>query len=144
VVRDAFPAWTRRPVGLLLLALALGACAAASAAPGSDPSSSSDTAGRVEQLSASMRPCSYGWTALSKVARAPSSPATDTSGAIRRLAGVPAAGQKLTAVDVAAADAPVAVQVPASEATVKVATPAGSGAARVPTGASAVPAEPCT
>jgi hypothetical protein len=57
---------------------------------------------------------------------------------------VPAAGRKLTAVDVTAADAPVAVQVPASEATVKVATPAGVGVGRIAGGATAVPAEPCT
>ncbi|MGH2589418.1 MAG: hypothetical protein ACRDGW_01310, partial [Actinomycetota bacterium] len=94
------PAWARRPAGLVVLALVLGACGAASAAPGSDPSSSSEAGVSVEQLSATMQPCSSGGTALSKVARAPSGPATDASGAIRRLESVPAAGQKLAAVDV--------------------------------------------
>lgn len=144
MVRDSFPAWTRRPVGLLLLALVLGACGAASAAQGFDPSSSSKSGVSVEQLSATMRPCSYGGTALSKVARAPSGPATDASGAIQRLESVPAAGQKLAAVDVAAAAASADVQVPASGMTIKVATPAGFGATRVAGGATAVPAEPCS
>jgi hypothetical protein len=98
----------------------------------------------VEQLSATMRPCSYGGIALSKVARAPSGPATGASGAIQRLESVPAAGQKLAAVDVAASAASADVQVQASGATVRVATPAGSGAARVAGGATALPAEPCT
>jgi hypothetical protein len=132
-------------VGLLLLALVLGACGAASAAPGFDPSSSSEAGVSVEQLSATMQPCSSGGTALSKVARAPSGSATDASGAIQHLESVPAAGPKLAvAADVAAAAASAGAQVPASGATVKVATPAGSGATRVAGGATAVPSEPCT
>jgi hypothetical protein len=112
-------------VGLLVLALLLGACGAASADTGSDP----------------VRPCSYLGTALAKVARAPSGPATDTSGA---LAGVPAAGTKLTSVDLAPADA--AVQAPASGTvpTMKVATRSAPGTSRVAGGVSAVPAEACT
>jgi hypothetical protein len=143
VQRDAFPAWTRRPVGLLLLALLLGACGAASAAPGFDPSSSSEAGGSVERLSATMRPSSYDWTAQAKAARATSGSATEASGTLRRLETVPVAGQKLTSVGLAPAAA-AGAQAPASGAILKIATPTYSGEARVAGGASAAPAEPCT
>lgn len=130
MVRDAFPAWTRRPVGLLLLALLLGACGAASAEPRSDASSSSQTVRGVER--ATLQPCFYGGTAIRKVVGAQSGPATAGSGAIRLLEAMPAASDKLAVAGAAPATA-AAVQVPASGtgATMKVATPAGAGATRV-------------
>lgn len=140
VVRDAFPAWTRRPVGLLLLALLLGACGVASADP--DTSSRSESAPGVERATATVQRCSFVGTAVRKVAGVPSGPVTAASGAIRRLEGVAAAANKFTAANVTAAGVPVPAT--GGSAAVKIPAPVGLGSARVAGEAlSALAAEPC-